>query len=50
MLRAALTFEPAVLRDLPEGFIKQVGDPPLASPPDASRGSPASDIEQERRR
>lgn len=45
MLRAALTFEPSVLQDVPEGFIKQVGDPPIALPPGACQGSPTSDIE-----
>lgn len=47
MLGDALTFEPPLLQDLPEGFIKQVGDPPMALPPVACQGSPASDIEAE---
>lgn len=47
MLGDALTFEPPLLHDLPEGFIKQVGDPPMALPPDACRRSPASGIEAE---
>lgn len=46
MLGAALAFEPALLHDLLESVIKLAGNPSMALPPDACRGSPASDIER----